>query len=124
MKVILKKMVYKKLFNISTNNQVFYFKANTIINITDYILSWKSKGLSAEIIKPLTTSDNSLTPTINYYYAAKISVKFAGSCLKQSRILYTHSKIENICIVYEFGAPGSNNSDPTLKKSVYSVQLL
>ena len=33
-----------------------YFK--TITN-TNYILSWKSKGLS---IKPTTTSDNSLTP--------------------------------------------------------------
>ena len=35
-----------------------YFK--TITN-TDYISSWKSKGLSAESIKPPTTSDNSLT---------------------------------------------------------------
>ena len=58
-----------------------YFK---FINNTDYILSWKSKGLSAETIKPPTTSDNSLTPTINYYYASKVRVKFTGSCLKQS----------------------------------------
>ena len=28
-----------------------YFKVNTMTN-TDYILSWKSKGLSAESIKP------------------------------------------------------------------------
>ena len=39
---------------------------NTILN-TDYILSWKSKGLSAESLKPPTTSDNSLTPELNYY---------------------------------------------------------
>ena len=38
---------------------VRYFKANTITN-TDYISSWKSKGLSAESIKPPTTSDSSL----------------------------------------------------------------
>ena len=37
-----------------------YFKVNTITN-TDYVSSWKSKGLSAETIKPPTTSDNSLT---------------------------------------------------------------
>ena len=49
-----------------------YFKVNTVVGVTDYVLSWKSKGLSAEIIKPSTASDNSLTPTINYYYAAKI----------------------------------------------------
>ena len=39
---------------------VRYFKVNTITN-TDYISSWKSKGLSAESIKPPTTSDSSLT---------------------------------------------------------------
>ena len=36
-----------------------YFK---MITNTDYISSWKSKGLSAESIKPPKTSDNSLTP--------------------------------------------------------------
>ena len=45
---------------------ITYFKINTITN-TDYVLSWKSKGLSAKSIKPPTTSDNSLTPELNYY---------------------------------------------------------
>ena len=36
-----------------------YFK---VITNTDYVSSWKSKGLSSESIKPPTTSDNSLTP--------------------------------------------------------------
>ena len=40
-----------------------YFKVNMITN-TDYVLSWKSKGLSAECIKLATTSDNSLTPEL------------------------------------------------------------
>ena len=44
-----------------------YFKVNTIINVADYVLSWKFKGLSAETIKPPTTSDNSLTLTLNYF---------------------------------------------------------
>ena len=57
-----------------------HFKVNAIIVVTDYILSWPSKGLSAETIKPPTTSDNSITPTISYYYAAKIRLKFTGSC--------------------------------------------
>ena len=48
-----------------------YFKVNTIINVADYVLSWQSKGLSAEAIKPPTTSDNSLTPTLNYIIQAK-----------------------------------------------------
>ena len=38
-----------------------------LITDTNYILSWKSKGLSAESIKPPTTSDNSLTRELNYY---------------------------------------------------------
>ena len=40
-----------------------YFK---VIANTDYVSSWKSKGLSAESIKPPTTSDNSLTPALSY----------------------------------------------------------
>ena len=35
-----------------------YFK---VIANTDYVSSWKSKGLSAETRKPPTTSNNSLT---------------------------------------------------------------
>ena len=66
-----------------------YFK---MITNTDYISSWKSKGLSSESIKPPTTSHNSLTPSISYYNAHKIRVKFTGSCLKQDKITYTHKK--------------------------------
>ena len=69
-----------------------YFK---VITNTDYISSWKSKGLSAESIKPPTTSDNSLTPALSYY-GTKTRVKFTGSCLKQSKISYNHGKIVNI----------------------------
>ena len=58
----------------------------------DYISSWKSKGLSAENIKPPATSDNSLTPALNYY-GTKTRVKFTGSCLKQSKVSYNHGKV-------------------------------
>ena len=43
-----------------------YFILNTITNVTNYVLSWKSKGLSDETIKPPSMSDNNLTPSINY----------------------------------------------------------
>ena len=66
------------------------FKVNTITN-TDFVSSWKSKGLSAESIKPPTTSDNSLGPELNYY-GTKTRLKIIGSCLKQSKISYTHGK--------------------------------
>ena len=56
-----------------------------MITNTDYISSWKSKGLSAKSIKPPTTSGNSLTPALNYY-GTKTRLKFTGRCLKQSKI--------------------------------------
>ena len=96
----------------------------TMITNTDYISSWKSKGLSAESIKPPTTSDNSLAPSLDYY-GNKIRVKFARSCLKQSnKILYTHEKIVNIYIVYELGASTSHISDPTIKNCLFGAVTL
>ena len=74
-----------------------YFK--TVTN-SNYILSWKSKGLSAESIELPTTSDNSLTPELSYY-EYNIKVKFTGSCLKQSKITYNHKKVVNIYIFYD-----------------------
>ena len=62
---------------------------NTIINVIDYVLSWKSKGLSAENIKQPATSDNSLTPALSYYDDFKVRVRFTKSCLKQPKISYT-----------------------------------
>ena len=41
-----------------------YFK---VIASTDYVSSWKSKGLSAETIKLPTTSGNSLTPAVSWH---------------------------------------------------------
>ena len=41
-----------------------YFK---IIADTKYISSWQSKGISDETVKPYATSDNSLTPLIDYH---------------------------------------------------------
>ena len=61
------------------------FRYSETVTNSNYILSWKSKGLSAESIKPPTTSDNSLTPELSYYRYNK-KVKFNESCLKQSKI--------------------------------------
>ena len=49
-----------------------------MITNTNLISSWKSKGLSAESIKPTTASDNSLTLELNYY-GTKTRVKRNGS---------------------------------------------
>ena len=63
-----------------------YFKLNSVIGVIDRVLSWQSKGISNESIKPPTTSDNSLTPELNYY-GTKIKIKFTGSCLEQSSFI-------------------------------------
>ena len=51
-------------------------------------------------------------------------VEFTGDCLKQPKILCTHRKIVSIYIVYEFGASGSNISDPTLKSCLFGAATL
>ena len=68
--------------------QPVYRYFETVTN-TNYISSWKYKGLSAESTKPPTTSDNSLNPELSYY-DYNIREKFTGSCLKQPKITYTH----------------------------------
>ena len=75
-----------------------------------YISSWKSRGLSDETITPHATSDNSLTPLIDYY-GTKIRLKFNNGCLKQSNTLsYDYGHIVNVYIVYKSGASNSNYS--------------
>ena len=90
---------------------------------TDYVPSWKSKGLSTETIKPPEASDNSLTPELSYC-GNRTRVKFIGSCLKQSKISYTHRKVVKIYIVFELGACTSHNNDPTLKNCLFGAVTL
>ena len=95
-----------------------------MITNTDYVSLWKFKGLSAETIKPPTTSDNSLSPILNYYDNLKVRVKVTGSCLKQPKFTYIHKTIVNIHIVYELGASTSNDNDSTLKICLFGAVTL
>ena len=81
-----------------------YFKK---IGNTESISSWESKGFSDEIIKPPTTSNNSLAPSLGYFIN-KIKVKFNGSCLKQDKITYTHGTIVTRYIVYKLSSNLNN----------------
>ena len=100
-----------------------YFKLNTIVNVIDRVLSWQSKGISNESIKPPTTSNNSLNPRLSYN-DTKIKVQFTGSCLKQPKFTFTHKKVVNIYIVYELGASSSHINDPTLKNCLSGAVTL
>ena len=100
-----------------------YFKLNSVVNVIGHFLSWQSKGISNESIKPSTTSDNSLNPRLSYY-GTKTRVKLIGSCLKQPNFMFTHKKLVNIYTVYELGASSSNFSDPTLKDCLFGAVTL
>ena len=100
-----------------------YFKLNSVVGAIDRVLSWQSKGISNESIKTPATSNNSLTPELNYY-GTKTRVKFIRSCLKQSKISYTHGKVVNIYIVYELAASNSHDSDLTIKNCLFGAVTL
>ena len=98
-----------------------YFK---LIDNTKYISSWESKGLYNETITPYATSDNSLTPLIDHY-SSKIRLKLNKSCLKQlNKLIYSYGRQVNVYIVYELGASGSSDSNPTLKNFLFGAVTL
>ena len=100
-----------------------YLKLNSVVGVTDYVLSWRSKGLSNESIKPPTSSDNSLNPRLSYS-GTKIRVQFTGSCLKQPKLTFAHQNVVNIYLVYELGASSSHISDPTIKNCLFGAVTL
>ena len=103
-----------KYFNVDYNNLY-------------YVLSCTSKGLSNESIKPPTTSDNSLTPILNYY-GTKTKVSFDMSCLKQDKVTFNHGKIVNIYIVYGIikiaNIDGNRNSYLTVQSALFEAVSL
>ena len=97
-----------------------YFKLN---GNTQYILSWKSKGLSSESIMPSPVSNNLFNPLLGYS-GTKARVKFNRNCLKQSKISYTHGKIVNIYIVYKITATVFGTDSPTLVNCLFGAVTL
>ena len=53
-----------------------YFTLNS-----NWIPKWKSKGLSDESFEVVSTSDNTLTPSFNYY-GDKVRLRFTRSVLQ------------------------------------------
>ena len=98
-----------------------YFK--TVSANDSNILSWKSKGLSDESIKPPSTSNKMLNPSLDYV-GTKARVKFNGDCLKEEKITFNHGKIVNIYIVYETETNINISSYPTLEKCLFSAAKL
>ena len=87
------------------------------------ILLWKSKGLSDESIKPPTTSNKMLNPSLDFV-GTKARVKFNGDCLKQEKITFNYGKIVYIYIVYETEKSVDINSYYTLKSCLFGAVKL
>ena len=90
--------------------------------ITQYF-KLKSKDLSNESFEAVSTSDNTLTPSINYY-GGKVRSKFTGSVLQQKRVTYSHKKVVNIYVVYEITNFHGINNYPTLTNALFGAVKL
>ena len=81
-----------------------YFESTTSNGVV-FVNSWKSKGISDQIL--VVTS--SLTPTLKYYNG-KIELNSRSSLLKQNSITYKHGPIVNIYITYKISSIDNNSS--------------
>ena len=83
----------KYFFNDKSQNYLLFqpvleYLQTTSTTISNYrALDWRPKGLSNEIIKPLTITNNCLASYINFYNNYKIRLTFDGSCIKQEKYL-------------------------------------
>ena len=98
-----------------------YFK--TISANKSNILSWKSKRLSNESIKPPTTSNKTFNPSIDFV-GTQVRSKFNEDCLKQEKIAFNHGKIVNIYIVYEIEGSVNISRYATLENCLFGAVKL
>ena len=82
--------------------------------------------MSDKIIKHPNTSDNCFAPSLNYI-GNTVRVKFVGSCLKQDKTTFIHTKTVNIYIINEISVSnrGYKNYDyPTLENCLLDAARL
>ena len=70
------------------------------INNTESILSWKSMGVSDDVLKPLNNS--TLVPKLVQPYS-NMQVSFNGSCLVKENKSVSNEKLLNVYTVYHLG---------------------
>ena len=95
-----------------------YFTVNS-----SWITKWESKGLSNESLEVVSTSSNTLTPSVNYY-REKARLKFTGSVLQQKIVTYRHRKVINLYVVYEITNFHDIDNYPTLTNSLFGAVKL
>ena len=80
--------------------QTLYYTFKRLGDIEE-VISWKSKDLLNEKLNTLTTNDNSLSPSINWYGDSNYCLLFKGSYLKQKNAPYTSPNRIDFFIVYQ-----------------------
>ena len=95
-----------------------YFTLNS-----NWITKWKSKGLSNESLEVVSTSDNTLTPSVNYY-GDKARLRFTGSVLQQKIVTYSHKKVVDFYIVCERSNFHDIDNYPTLTNALFGAVKL
>ena len=70
------------------------------VNNTNYILSWKSRGLNDIKIESIKTNNYSLNPRMDRYDMSKIRIKLNGSFLNRFPPAIPHGDIVNTYIVF------------------------
>ena len=95
-----------------------YFTLNS-----NKITKWKSKGLSNESLEVISTSNITLTPSINYY-GDKARLKFTRSVLQQKAIICNHKNVVNLYIVSEITNFHGTNNYPTLTNALFGAVKL
>ena len=79
--------------------------------------------MSNESLEVVSKTDNTLTPSVNYY-GDKIRLRFTGSVLQQKTVTYSHKKVVNLYVVYEITNFHSIDSYPTLTNALFGAVKL
>ena len=95
------------------------------VNDINYILSWKSRGVSDIKIESIKTNNYLLNPSLDVYdNDTKIITKFNGSFLGRFPPTILHGDIVNIYIVYEITSDYKDINYPALENCLFgSVKL-
>ena len=118
----------KNYFGNDSKNHLVFEGLLQYINLDDnatpynVIFSWKSKGVSNEIIKAPKSNNNIVSPIVDI--ATKENVKFNGSCLIENKITYTPQTIVNIYIFNEITKNNPINSYPILENCLFGAVKL
>ena len=95
-----------------------YFTQNS-----NWITKWKSKRSSNENLEVISTSVDTLTPSVNYY-RDRVRLRFTGSVLQQKIVAYSHKKVVNLYVVYEITNFHSIDNYPTLANVLFGAVKL